>query len=433
LSRAAHLRALDRRGFLVGASALCGCAATRPAAPERTAEQRATDAALFRGLRDERGAPAPITSAEYAARRAKLASLLPALGLDAFVCEPGPTLTYLSGVTWGRSERLFALCVLADGTSLWIAPQFEAPKARLKLAAAGLAEAVLVEWPEHEYAYAPTAAALRERRIERIGLDPQLRLFAADGLAETHGRARTRVARDVLLATRARKEPRELELLRHASELTQRAILAASQTLESGMTGADVAARMRAAQQALGLRDVWVLALIGAAAAFPHGDHDDVVLRRGDVVLVDTGGALHGYQSDTTRTWVHAAEPTPKVARAWSCVRRAQAAACAAIRPGARCGDVDRAARRVIEADGWGDGYAAFAHRLGHGIGLEGHEDPYFDGGSAIELQPGMTLSNEPGIYVYGEFGVRIEDIVCVTETGVEAFGSWQLDPRSPA
>lgn len=429
---------LSRRAWLAATALSCGCAAAHQTG--RAADSRALDSAaaadaaareaerfahLARAARAPGFAPAPITAAEHAARRTRLAQLLPSLGLDAFVCEPGPTLSYLSGVAWGRSERLFALCVLADGTSLWLTPAFEAPKARQKLAQAGLADAVLVEWHEHEYAFAPAAAELARRRVERVGFEPQLRLFAADGLAAAHGRERCRVARDALLATRARKDARELALLRRASELTQMAIEAAAATLEPGMNGAAVATRMRAAQQALGLTDVWVLALIGAAAAFPHGEHDDVRIGDGDVVLVDTGGALHGYQSDTTRTWVPFGEPHADVVRAWHTVRSAQQAAFAAIRPGVRCRDVDRAARAVIEAAGWGAGYSALTHRLGHGIGMEGHEDPYFDGGSEVELAPGMTLSNEPGIYVYGRFGIRLEDIVVVTENGADHFGAW--------
>ncbi|MBM3975934.1 MAG: aminopeptidase P family protein [Planctomycetes bacterium] len=432
MSRSIAGRAGNRRDFLVGAAALCGCTAVRPQVVERTPEQRARDAELFADLRDTDGAPEPISAPERAARRARLAALLPALGLDAFVCEPGPTLTYLTGVAWGRSERLFALSVLADGSSFWICPQFEAPKARLKLAAAGIHDPLLVEWQEHEYAFAPTAAALRERRVERVGFEPQLRLFAADGLAAAHGREHCRMARDVLLATRARKDPHELALMRHASVLTQRAIAAAAQTLEPGVTGAEVAARMRAAQEALGLKDVWVLALIGPAAAFPHGDHDQARLGAGEVVLVDTGGALHGYQSDTTRSWVPFGTPTPEFERAWRTVRTAQQAAFEAIRPGVRCREVDRAARDVITRAGYGDGYSAFAHRLGHGIGLEGHEDPYFDLGSEIELEPGMTLSDEPGIYLYNRFGIRLEDIVVVEAAGADHFGAWPTDMRAP-
>ena len=176
------------------------------------------------------------------------------------------------------------------------------------------------------------------------------------------------------------------------------------------------------AQARGGLSDVWVLALFGPNAAFPHGTARDRALQEGDLVLVDTGGSLHGYRSDITRTW---ALGTPPVAarRAWDVVAAAQRAGLAAIRPGVACADGDAAARAVNEAAGFGSGYQRFTHRLGHGIGLEVHEHPYLVPGSTRILEPGMTMSDEPGIYEPGAFGVRIEDIVAVTDDGCEVFG----------
>ena len=190
---------------------------------------------------------------------------------------------------------------------------------------------------------------------------------------------------------------------------------------------------MERAHGRLGLTDHWDLSLIGPAAAYPHGENRDLELKRGDVLLVDTGGALHGYQSDCMRTWVFDGTPSEYVARVWNCVRDAELAAFEAIAPGVRAGDVDLVARRLLEGHGLTEGYTTFTHRLGHGIGMEGHEDPYFDSGSEVILATGMTLSDEPGIYLPGEFGVRIEDIVAVTADGAEHFGSWQLTPTSPA
>ena len=181
---------------------------------------------------------------------------------------------------------------------------------------------------------------------------------------------------------------------------------------------------MAAAQKAAGLTDVWVLALFGPAASFPHGTHEDRALRPGDVVLVDTGGSLHGYRSDITRTWV-LGEPSRDVLRAWDTVAAAQAAALAKMAPGVACAEVDAAARAVIAQAGYGTahGYEAFTHRLGHGIGLQVHEPPYLVTDNDLRLQPGMTMSNEPGIYLPGRFGIRIEDIVAITSSGAEVFG----------
>ncbi|MEX1367619.1 MAG: M24 family metallopeptidase, partial [Nannocystaceae bacterium] len=182
---------------------------------------------------------------------------------------------------------------------------------------------------------------------------------------------------------------------------------------------------------AAGLSDVWVLALFGPAASFPHGTAQDRALAPGDVVLVDTGGSLHGYRSDISRTWVHG-RASAEVRRAFDTVVAAQRAALRRIAPGTACGEVDAAARSVIEGQGFGRDYERFTHRLGHGIGLEVHEHPYLVRGSSRVLAPGMTMSNEPGIYVPGRFGIRIEDIVAVTADGHEVFGPMVRDLGAP-
>jgi Xaa-Pro dipeptidase len=424
----------DRRQALAGAALLgagaWGCAA---ASASRETDVVAQDAELFADLVDQRPHHEPIREPERAARRARLGQLLAARGLDAFVCEGGATMTYLAGVSWGKSERAFALAVLADGSHFWICPAFEAEKARLSIQGEGKPGGEVVTWDEHEYAWKPFAAALHSRRVERVAVDPALRVFIADELANVHGRDKVRLGRSEVIALRAAKDAHELALLRRANELTQQAIVAASRHIRIGMTGTEAGRLITSAQQKLGLGDVWRLSLVGAAAAYPHGDNSGVVLKRGDFLLVDTGGSFHGYQSDNTRTWCVEGEPSSDQLRAWNAVRDAQLRAFEAVRPGVPCGAIDRVARASLKASGYGEGYEHLTHRLGHGIGLEGHEDPYFDGGSEVLLAPGMTLSDEPGVYVYGSFGVRLEDIVAVTDSGAEHFGTWQKDCRSPA
>jgi Xaa-Pro dipeptidase len=192
----------------------------------------------------------------------------------------------------------------------------------------------------------------------------------------------------------------------------------------------DFAELVRAAQLAAGLDNVWVLPLFGPNAAFPHGTPEGRELAEGDLILVDTGGFLHGYASDITRTW---AFPDPGAvdeerARAWEVVREAQAAALDVIAPGVRCAEVDAAARRVVAAAGFDGDYGHFTHRLGHGIGMQVHEPPYLVRDADHVLEPGNTMSDEPGLYLPGEYGIRLEDIVAVTEDGVEVFG-----PRATA
>jgi len=387
----------------------------------------------FPELPDLRPAVAPIAPAERAARRARLARILAERSLDAYLCEGGPTMSYLAGVSWGRSERMFALLVLADGSHLWICPAFEAEKAKLSVAKDGDPGGEIIIWDEHEYAFAPLAAALRARRAERVAVDPQARAFVLDGLRAELGVERVVLGREPLVALRGLKDAHELQLLRVASEGTQLAIAAVARRVRLGMNGGDVSRLMARAHAALGMRSPWCLALVGPAAAYPHGDNEAIVLGRGDFLLVDTGASLHGYASDTTRTWCVEGTPSQAQQVAWQAVLDAQRRAFDAIRPGVECREIDRVARAALEQAGFGPGYAKFTHRLGHGIGMEVHEDPYFDGGSRVQLQPGMTLSNEPGVYVYGEFGVRIEDIVACTAEGATHFGAWQRDWTSPA
>lgn len=436
----------DRRHFLraaaIGAGAFaasCSSARARSGssapAPDAAGERAARLDELFASLSDQRASVAPISVEERRARRERCARVLAQLGVDAFLCEGGATMRWLADVSWGHSERLFALCVLADGSSFWLCPAFEASRARQKVdAGCGPGEAI-VAWDEHEYASRPLAAELGRRRAARVAVDPALRHGFVARLERELGPGRIAplAGEEVVFALRARKDAHELAILRRASELTQAALVAVAATLEPGLDGAEVGARIDHAHRRLGMQGPWNLSLIGPAAALPHGEADRRVLTPGELLLVDCGASLHGYQSDTTRTWAVAGAPSPEVATVWRIVRDAQQRAFDFLRPGLACRELDALARAAIGAAGYGEGYQAFTHRLGHGIGMEGHEAPYFDGGSEVVLEPGMTLSNEPGIYLPGRFGVRIEDIVVVTEGGADHFGSWQRGPTSPA
>ncbi len=429
----------SRRDFLsssAGIAATAGIATgallTSCAATEEQEREAAVDEELAH-LADATGDVAPISQEEHRARRARLAGLLDAANHDALLVEPSATMEYLTGVTWGRSERLFGLVVLANGEHFWVVPAFEEEKATLKTQGEGKPGGDIVTWDEHEYAYRPLAAELERRRATRLCVEPSIRYMHVAPLAIALGQAPAPSARDIVTQLRGRKDEHELALLRRANELTQLAILESSQLFVPGMTGRDIGRIVRRAHTRLGLSGHWDLSLIGPAAAYPHGEARDIGLRRGDVILIDTGGDYHGYQSDNTRSWVFDQTPTERQSEVWNAVKDAQLAAFEAIAPGVRAGNVDDVARRYLESTGLTEGYSHFGHRLGHGIGMEGHEDPYFDAGSDVVLAPGMTLSDEPGIYLYGEFGVRIEDIVAVTEDGAEHFGTWQLGLTSPA
>ncbi len=366
------------------------------------------------------GVPPP-DAAEREGHRERMRKALTDAGHALLVVEPGPTMEYLSGVRWGRSERPFLLALPRDGEPWWVVPGFEQRTAREQLGG----DAQVLPWQEHQSPYDVLAAGLAERGRGRgtVAVDENIRHFISDGLATALGARRVVSGAAVVQGQRMRKQPAELARLRRANEATKAALrLVAEAGVPVGMRQSELAERIRAAQMQAGLTNVWVLALFGPNAAFPHGTADDRALRPDDLVLVDTGGALHGYRSDITRTWApgDVSEPARK---AWATVAEAQAAALATIAPGVACGEVDAAARAVIERAGFGTGYHRFTHRLGHGIGLEVHEHPYLVQDATRKLEPGMTMSDEPGIYVPGQFGVRIEDIVAVTEDGHEVFG----------
>jgi Xaa-Pro dipeptidase len=372
--------------------------------------------------------PRPFGEADFVRRRERLALLLAERGADALFVEPGATARYLAGLEWRPSERLFGLVVLRDGGALVVAPAFEKDVLTKRLGP----EVELVTWDEHEYGYDTLARALDRRGVATLLFDPATRLLLAERIGAAWKSGRTASGADVVRALRSVKEPGEIAILRRANELTKQAIATVAEHVEPGMTCRQVAALMHAAQQRLGLAETWDLTLVGPAAADPHGHTDDTVIEKGALLLCDTGGTLLGYHADCTRTWVVGGEPSAEIRRAWDTVFAAQSAALAAFTVGRPSGEVDRAARAVIEAAGYGDGYRAFSHRLGHGIGTEIHEPPYCDGGSQVRLAPGMCFSNEPGIYLRGRFGLRIEDIVCVTSAAPEVFGARQRGPGAP-
>jgi Xaa-Pro dipeptidase len=450
---AGHGRASSRRAFLAGGMgamgtlALAGCAARRPAdaassgkaggtsagvSPRLVEEGRAPADALFSHVVDQSKTLTPIGPEERAERRSRLKRILGSLGGGALLLEGGATMTYLTGVSWWRSERFFALVVPAEGAHFWICPAFEEARARSIIDAPDGPRGDFVSWQEHEYPYAALEATLRERRIDKLLVEPQLRWIFAEKLGERFGRERLTSGHAAVVALRAKKDAHEVALLRRANELTQYAIVETAKTLAPGLTAGEIGARVDRVHDKLGMKGAWSVCLIGAAAAQPHGKAREARLARGDVLLMDVGASLHGYQSDITRTFVFDGVPSAEVQSAWNAVRDAQRRAFDLARPSAPCRSVDAGARSLLASLGFGAAYETFTHRLGHGIGLETHEDPYFDGGSEVLLEPGMTLTDEPGVYLPGRFGVRIEDVVLITASGADHFGQWQTSPRWP-
>ncbi len=379
--------------------------------------------------------PAPLNAEERSAFRARLFELLNQHGVDAMLVEPGGTLEYLTGVAFHASERLLAAAALRDGTFLWVSPAFEAGRvSTLCERASGSPElgAHVLGWDEHEDSAKILGDALKAKGMAgKVVADPDVRsrfiapISAAIGVQVGDGSA---IAREL----RGPKTAREIEILRSAQERTQAAIKAVFSVTEPGMRSTEVGALAHFAQKSLGLTGTWDLSLAGPSGAYPHGDEVDRELEKGSVMLLDTGGKLHGYCSDTTRTWTVGAPPTDEVKKVWDAVRAAQIAGMEAMGVGKRTGDADKAARAALGKHGYDDGYAHLSHRLGHGIGVQIHEPPYLDGGSDVLMEPGMCFTNEPGIYLPGRFGLRIEDICIITESGVDHFGEWQAGPAAP-
>ncbi|MEZ6017772.1 MAG: Xaa-Pro peptidase family protein [Planctomycetota bacterium] len=395
----------------------------------RTRDLRARATAALASLTAPNADPGPITDAERAARRTRFAGLLTTAGVDAYLVESGATLDYLTGKALGNSERLLALVVFADGGLLWVTPGFEAE--RVEATAARAIGGDVLPWDEHLDPGRVLGEELVRRTARRVAVDPDVRarflppIERALGAACLDGRA-------LAASLRGIKDEHELALMRAASERTQHAIRAVAALVVPGMTTSEVALYAHVAQEKLGLTHLWDLTLAGPSGAFPHGDGVDREIARGEVLLLDTGGRLHGYCSDTTRTWVVDARPSAEVVKVWNAVRDAQRGAYDALRPGLRSGDADGAARRALAAAGYDGGYGHMGHRIGHGIGTEVHEPPYLDGGSDVILAPGMVFTNEPGIYQRGKFGLRIEDICVITADGADHFGTWQDGPEAP-
>lgn len=371
----------------------------------------------------------PVGERELEARRERARKLLVDTKLAALVVEAGPTHGYFAPTPWRRSERPLLMVLPARGAPVWVGPAFEQGRLNERLG-----EVELFTWEEDVSPYTRVAQALRKLNVAtsgRVAVDPDARGFIFAGLRNALGKARVVMGGEVVDGCRMVKFPTELARLRRANEATKAALQAAAARLEPGMREDEFAELVGQAQREAGLQDIWSLVLFGPNASFPHGTHERRQLREGDLVLVDTGGSLHGYRSDITRTWA-CGKVDDSLRRAWDTVLQAQSAALTQIRPGVACADVDKAARTVISEAGYGAGFTRFTHRLGHGIGLQVHEAPYLRPNNPRVLQPGMTMSNEPGIYEQGRYGVRIEDIVAVTDSGVEVFGPRALSLEQP-
>ena len=342
--------------------------------------------------------------------------------LDAIYLEGGSSLFYFTGVRWGLSERPFVAVIPAKGEIAWICPGFEEARARELVKASN---ADVRTWQEDESPYRLIAQALKDRGVStgHVGVEERLRFFIFNGVKKDAPAIDYTSADPVTAGCRMIKSPAELALMQRANDMTIAAYKAGLSTMREGMTQGDLRNNILAAYRAIGATGGVVAVSFGAYTAFPHGSITPQKLREGDVVQIDDGCNVDGYQSDITRTTVFG-RPTQRQIDVWNLEKRAQAAAFEAAKPGAACEAVDAAARKVITDAGFGPGYKVpgLPHRTGHGIGLDGHEWTNFVKGNKTPLQPGMCFSDEPMIAIYGEFGIRLEDCLYITENGPRFF-----------
>jgi Xaa-Pro dipeptidase len=344
-------------------------------------------------------------------------------GIDALMLTGGTSMVYFSNVRWGGGERLFTIVLPVSGDPFVVCPAFEEDRAREQLALGPFTGDVDVRtWHEHESPYARVAEGLRDRGIVsgRLGVEETVQFRFSNGVAQAAPALSLTSGTPVTAGCRMVKDAHELELMRLASEVTLAAYDAAYQGLTEGMTQDEFGALVSAAHSALGFSG-GASVQTGEFSALPHGSIQPQVIREGTILLIDGGCSVEGYRSDISRTFVLGA-PTDKMRDVFEIERRAQDAALAAAAPGVECQAVDAAARQVIVDAGYGPDYAYFTHRVGHGMGMDGHEWPYLVRGNTLPLEPGMTFSDEPGIYLPGEFGVRLEDDMVITEDGAELF-----------
>jgi Xaa-Pro dipeptidase len=413
---------MRRRDFLTGAVAATAAVSTAALLRGQSAQASPAAPNALAGLTSMTTGAKPISVEERRARIAKLQRLMVEQKIGALILESGSSLDYFTGIQWHRSERTTAAVIPARGGVVVVTPAFEEPSIRETLAVGDDVR----PWNEHENPFAFIVAALRDRGVtsEPIAFESTTRLFIVDGVREASAGAYRVVSGDALVkAVRLIKTPAELALMQTANDVTLAALRYVHGHVRSGMRPDEIATMMNAATEALGGAPEFALVLINEASAYPHGSHQPQTLHEGSVILMDVGCTVHGYQSDISRTWVMG-EPTAKQRKVWNTVKRGQEIALATAKLGTPVGTIDDAVRAYYEREGWGPGYKlpGLPHRTGHGIGLDGHESPYLVHGDATPLAVGMCFSDEPGLYIPGEFGIRLEDCWHMTETGPKLF-----------
>jgi Xaa-Pro dipeptidase len=424
-----ELALFSRRRFLQASSAAAGAGLATSVygrAAEKDSPSLPAPIAALKSLKSE---ATPITAEERAARQQRARELMSANKLDAIILMEGTSLRYFTGIRWWGGERLFAMVLPRTGDALFVGPAFERDRALEQIAKSpDGSKAELRVWEEDENPYALVAQGLKDRGLAtgNVGLEERVAFVFSDALAHAVPQVRFVSATPVTAGCRMIKSDHEIALMRLASKVTWTAYQAAYLSAKEGMTQTQFSDLIEAAHKQLGFEggaDVQV----GEYTAFPHGSVAPQTITEGKIVMMDGGCSVEGYQSDITRTFV-LGKPSDKMRQVFDIVLNAQTTAVKTAHPGLECQAVDAAARKIITDAGYGPDYKYFTHRVGHGIGMDGHEWPYLVRGDKLPLAANMTFSDEPGIYIRGEFGIRLEDDMHITESSAELF-----TPQSPS
>lgn len=423
---------VSRRGFIASALAASSLAAAQT---PRAANESALPAPIA-ALPSLSSQARPFTNAERHARIERARALMAEQKIDAIVLANSTSSSlYFANLRLNGGERLWALVLCARATPFLVCPAFEEGRARELLASGPLStDTQILTWQEDESPYALIGTGLRDRGLAAatIGLDENMKFVFADGIRAANPHLTLVSATPITAGCRMIKDAHEIECMRLACRATLLVYRAVAQSLHPGMTNTDVERLVTLAYRRVGFPGDASLN-IDEFTALPHGSPQPQTLREGSILMLDDGCVVEGYTSDITRTFV-LGKPTAKMLAVFDLVKRAQSAALRTARPGILLADVDAAARQVIVDGGYGPAFKYFTHRVGHGIGLDMHEWPYFVRNNmfgwdlAPHLRAGMTLSDEPGIYIKGEFGIRLEDDLLVTANGAEL-----LTPQCPS
>ncbi len=431
---------LNRRRFLLTSAAAAAASPVVTAAAQSARAERVQPENLppaIAALTSRRNEAVPISLTERERRLDRARALMHQNKIDAIVIATGTSLNYFTGLRWGQSERFFAWTLPAKGAPFIVCPVFEEGRVRERMEAkpATLPSAETTRvytWNEDEDPYKLLAKALKESGIAtgRIGIEERTQFVFADGITHASPTLTATSATPITYGCRAIKSPAELALMQLANNITWSVYKACYESTQPGMTNRQFSQLIDAAYSRCGVTGD-ASCQVGEYSALPHGSLQPQTIREGEIILIDDGCTVEGYQSDISRTFVLGDANSPKLDKArkvFDIVHQAQSAALAAAHPGVQCQAIDTAARNIITAAGYGPDYKHFTHRLGHGIGMDGHEWPYLVRGNTTPLAPGMCFSDEPGIYITGEFGVRLEDDWHVTEDGGKMF-----TPQSPS